>query len=79
MRTSEGTPVWGEGIRAGRSILGMTQDGLAAQAEVSQATISRLENGSFEASDATRIKIARALGVDPHVLFPYVDAEERAS
>jgi len=79
MRTSEGTPVWGEGIRAGRSIRGWTQEFLAETAETSQATISRLENGSFEASDATRIKIARALGVDPHVLFPYVDAEERAS
>ena len=57
-------PVWGEGIRVLRGIRGkMTQEALAEAAKVSQATISRLECGSFEASDATRVRIARALGV----------------
>ena len=81
MTTTEGAPIWGEGIRALRGIRGrMTQEELAEQARVSQATISRLETGSLEASDATRVRIARALGVEPHTLFPYVDPDaEQAS
>lgn len=81
MTTTEGAPVWGEGIRALRGIRGrMTQEELAERAGVSQSSISRLENDSFEASDATRVRIAKALGVEPHILFPYVDPDaEQAS
>ena len=81
MNTTEGAPIWGEGIRALRGIRGrMTQEELATRAGVSQSAISRLENGSLEASDATRVRISKALGVEPHVLFPYLDPDaERAS
>lgn len=72
---TEGRPTWGQGIRVLRGIHELTQDQLAALSGVSQATISRLENGSFEASDGTRVRIAKALEIDPHILFPYVDSE----
>jgi len=75
---SDDTPTWGSGMRVLRSIRGLTQTELATAASVSQPTISRLENGSREASDGARVRIARALGVDPHELFPYVDAADVA-
>lgn len=65
--------MWGEGVRALRSINRWTQERLAAEAATTQATISRIERGSHEISDALRIRIARALRVDPHALFPYRD------
>lgn len=74
---TDGRPTWGKGIRILRRIHdGMTQEQLATLAGVSQSTISRLERGSYEASDAARIRIAKALEVDPNILFPYVDPPE---
>lgn len=71
--TNDTPPTWGTGMRVLRGIRGLTQTELAAASSVSQPTISRLENGSREASDAARVRIAKALGVDPHELFPYLD------
>lgn len=66
-------PTWGEGIKTLRGIKDWTQTDLAAAAGVPQSRISNLERGLRSASDTTRIRIARALGVEPHVLFPYVE------
>lgn len=74
--SNDGTPTWGEGIRVLRGIKGWTQVQLAERAGVAQPTISKLENGSFEASDGTRVRLAVALGVDPNVLFPYLEISE---
>ena len=81
MKTTEGAPIWGEGIRALRGIRGrMTQEELATLAGVKQSTISRLERGEGGASDATRVRIAKALDIEPHILFPYLDPDaEQAS
>lgn len=64
-------PVWGDGMRALRGLYGLTQTDLATAAGTTQATISRIENGSHQISDALRIRLARALKTDPHALFPY--------
>jgi transcriptional regulator with XRE-family HTH domain len=64
-------PIWGEGVKWLRKAYGWSQTALAERAATTQATISRIELGSHEISDALRIRIARALKVDPHVLFPY--------
>ena len=69
--TASKHPVWGEGVRALRSINHLTQMDLAALAGTTQTTISRIEKGSHQISDALRVRIARALKVDPHDLFPY--------
>jgi transcriptional regulator with XRE-family HTH domain len=64
-------PVWDEGVKALRGLYGLTQTDLATAAGTTQATISRIENGSREISDSLRIRLARALKTDPHALFPY--------
>lgn len=64
-------PTWGEGVKWLRSGYDMTQAELAELAGTTQATISRIERGSQEISDALRVRIARALKVDAQVLFPY--------
>lgn len=64
-------PVWGEGVRALRGLHRLTQEQLAEAAGTTQTTISRLESGSHEISDALRVRISRALQTDPHALFPY--------
>jgi transcriptional regulator with XRE-family HTH domain len=64
---------WGEGVRMLRNIRNLSQVQLAEMAGVTQPSISRIESGSRQVSDAARVRIARALGVDPHVLFPYID------
>ena len=74
--TNQGRPTWGEGVRTLRDIKKLTQTELAARARVGQATISRIENGSYRVSDAARIRIARALDVLPYELFPYIEDEQ---
>jgi len=68
-------PTWGEGVRAIRTIRGLSQVELAEKASVPQSSISRIENGSTKVSDSVRVRIANALGVDPHELFPYLVEE----
>lgn len=69
--TNTGPPTWGEGVRILRGVRGLSQVQLAEKASVPQASISRIENGARGVSDAVRVRIAEALGVDPHELFPY--------
>lgn len=77
--TVTGSPfTWGAGVRALRNIKGITQVQLADAAGVSQSKISELEAGSRRISDATRVKIASALGAQPHLLFPYEDEQATA-
>lgn len=64
---------WGEGVRTLRNVRDMSQVELASRAGVTQSTISRIESGARQISDAARVRIARALDVDPHQLFPYLD------
>jgi transcriptional regulator with XRE-family HTH domain len=64
-------PTWGSGIKYLRGKQGLTQTALADKIGCSQVSISRLEQGSRKVSDAMRVRIARALDVDPYRLFPY--------
>lgn len=73
-----GVPNWGEGVRLLRSIKNLSQVALAERARVTQPTISRIENGSRRVSDSARLRIADALGVNAHELFPYIDDEGAA-
>lgn len=66
-------PTWGAGVRFLRTTQGLSQVELSSLSGVPQATISRLENGSTKISDTVRVRIARALQVDPHTLFPYLE------
>lgn len=49
----------------------LTQEALAAMAGTSQVTISELESGqTLEPKFSTAVRLARALEVQPEVLFP---------
>ena len=55
----------GSKVRAARQELGMTSTELARRVGISQAQISRLENGLQGFRSGTLIKIAKALGKPP--------------
>jgi len=56
-------------VRELRSRKGLTTVTLAKKVRLSQAQVSRLENGLQGFRSATLIKLARALGVDPATLI----------
>ncbi len=57
-------------VREIRDAIGWSQDRLADEAGVTQATVSRIERGESSSIDLDVLdKIARALRVDPAVLF----------
>ena len=59
----------GATVRTIRSELGMTTAGLAKKVGISQAQISRLENGQQGFRSGTLVKIAKVLKVPPFRLF----------
>lgn len=61
-------------LRAGR---GLTLDGLARQADVSRAMLSRVERGESSPTAQLLVKICGGLGITPSVLF--AEAETPAS
>jgi transcriptional regulator with XRE-family HTH domain len=64
----------GQTVKALRRDLGLTTTDLAKKVGISQAQISRLENGQQGFRSATLVKIAKALKVPPFRLF-MTDAE----
>lgn len=78
-RTATPVATWGLGVKLLREIHSLTQEQLAQRAGTKQATISRIETGSRQVSDALRVRIARALNVNPYDLFPYEDDSAAAS
>jgi transcriptional regulator with XRE-family HTH domain len=64
----------GATVRALRTELGITATKLAGMVGLSQAQISRLENGQQGFRSGTLVKIAKALKVPPFRLF-MTDAE----
>lgn len=61
-------------ISSVRTQLGITQKQLADKSGVSQANISKIENGSYRPSIATLKKIADGLG--KRIIIEFVDREE---
>ncbi len=59
----------GATVRAIRTELGMTTTDLAKKVDISQAQISRLENGQQGFRSGTLVKIARVLKIPPFRLF----------
>lgn len=62
---------WGKRIRQRRSDLGFTQVQLAERSGLTQGFISAIEKGTTNLSDASKYKIAGALGETVERLFPY--------
>lgn len=58
-------------LKDARTRAGLTQDALSKRAKVSQSVISKLELGRGTPYQHTRLKLARALDLDPRRLtFP---------
>lgn len=63
-------------VRAARESLAISQQTLADSADTTQQTISRVEKGKQVASDELRVRIAGALGMSAHDIFPYFENDE---
>lgn len=63
-------------LRARRIKLGMTQEGLAMKVGMSAPMIHNIEFGAQRGSLVTRLKIARALKIDPRSLLTKTEIED---
>ena len=72
----------GETLRAARLARGVSQRALSARAHLTQAQISRIENGDVDLQASTLIELARALDLDvrlvPRAALTAVDAAIRS-
>jgi transcriptional regulator with XRE-family HTH domain len=71
----------GERLRNRRTALGLSQESLAWEADVAQATISNYENGRHDIPVSVLISICRALSASPLDLVPdlaFHSGEQRA-
>lgn len=65
----------GEVVRDLREARFMSQDELAAKADVSESTIRRMENENRSSHRPNVRKVAEALGVEPGALIEFEDPE----
>jgi transcriptional regulator with XRE-family HTH domain len=68
--------IWGGRIREAREVAGLRQIDLAERCGIPQQTISSWETGSALPRDEVKRLVARALEVDPNVLFAFPDDDE---
>ncbi len=59
----------GVNVRLQRKLKGMTQEQLAAAAEMERSYVSDIERGMRNPSVAALGRIADALGIEPHILL----------
>ena len=62
-------PKLGNGLKAARTALGLTQADLAERVGVSRKTINTVENGVFTPSTVLALRLAKALGESVEALF----------
>ncbi len=72
---SKRTP-WGERVRNARKAANLTQQDLSEMVACHPTTISDIEVGRTLPSDPLKVRLARALDVDPAELFPLSDLVE---
>lgn len=63
--------IWGDRIEERRKELHLSQAELAELVEVTQQTISKIENGAVIPLDRLKIKLAHRLATTPDELFPW--------
>ncbi|MBW6436224.1 helix-turn-helix transcriptional regulator [Actinoplanes hulinensis] len=63
VRAAESDGTTGARIRDARKAAGLTQQGMAAEIQVSRQTVIAMETGDYAPSVYLAIKVARALGV----------------
>ena len=62
-------PKLGNGLKAARTALGLTQADLAERVGVSRKTVNTVENGVFVPSTVLALRLAKALGESVEALF----------
>ena len=62
-------PKLGNGLKAARTALGLTQADLAERVGVSRKTVNTVENGVFTPSTVLALRLAKALGATVEALF----------
>jgi transcriptional regulator with XRE-family HTH domain len=72
---SKRTP-WGERVRSTRKAANLTQQDLSEMVACHPTTISDIEVGRTLPSDLLKVRLARALDVDPAELFPLADLSD---
>lgn len=70
---------WGGNVRTLRKARGLTITRLSRLADVDQGSLSRLERGLLNASEESRSRIAKALGVDKGAIWNYPESRRVAS
>jgi transcriptional regulator with XRE-family HTH domain len=70
------SPSWGSRLRAQRQKAGLSQDALAELCECHQTAISLIESDTNRPGDLLKVRLARALDVDPAELFPLADLSD---
>lgn len=63
--------IWAANVRARREELGFSQDQVAELSCLTQAAVSQIERGAVLPRADSMVALARALGTDPGVLFPW--------
>lgn len=61
---------WGRNLRARRTELSLSLQGVADRVGVSRQTVSQWERGAQPPSDEHKLEVADALGTDARELFP---------
>jgi transcriptional regulator with XRE-family HTH domain len=62
----------GQNVRTKREQIGLTQEALASQVDLTRTSITNIEKGRQKLLLHTFVDIAHALGVDPSLLLPEV-------
>lgn len=65
---------WGANLRRFREAFGKSQDEVAAELEVAQATIARWEAGRMEPRRQMKVRLAEYYCTDVAILFPLTRA-----
>lgn len=63
--------LWALCVRTARRRVGLSQGDLAAAANVTQQTISKVEAGTMCAHDTLKVRLAAALDLPLEALFPW--------
>ena len=70
------SPSWGSRLRAQRQKAAVRQDARAELCECHQTAISLIESDTNRPGDLLKVRLARALDVDPAELFPLADLSD---
>lgn len=71
MELTEVHAIWGQRIRRLRREGELTVTAVAKEAGITRQYLGAIERGEYAPSDAVRVAIAKAIGVEPGVIFSY--------